>query len=193
MIQRLRQLASVLFGIGYPLLMLTGIVAGSWAIGQEFEKAKQQPTPAMRVYFAPGPDCERAAVELIGRAEKTIHVRAYNFSNQAIRDSLAAAAKRGVSIVCIVDHRALAERKCIARYLVTSGCDVFDDANHKISHAKVIAIDSRTVLCGSFNWSEAAKKNSEAMIVRENDPEFAAEFERNFELHLAEPKTSRVK
>ncbi len=154
---------------------------------------RDQPTPAMRVYFAPGPDCENAAVELIGKAEKTIHGRAYNFSSIAIRDALLSAKHRGISVDFIVDHKALAERKCIAAELVRAGCNIYDDSSHRIAHQKTITVDARSVALGSFNWSESAKKNAEVLVIRENDKEFAAEFEKNFEEHLKEKRTTRIK
>jgi phosphatidylserine/phosphatidylglycerophosphate/cardiolipin synthase-like enzyme len=53
------------------------------------------------------------------------------------------------------------------------------DANHAISHNKVMIIDGETVLTGSFNFTKAAQeKNAENLLIIW-DPSLAAQYTQN--------------
>ncbi len=66
-----------------------------------------------------------------------------------------------------------------------SGVATFIDAEHAIAHNKVMVIDGRVVITGSFNFTKAAEeKNAENLLVV-RDADLAARYADNWERHLA--------
>src|SRR5262249_3518522 len=61
---------------------------------------------------------------------------------------------------------------------------VLIDACHAIAHNKVIIIDSRTVLTGSFNFTRQAEhENAENLLILRDNRELAARYRANFHVH----------
>jgi phosphatidylserine/phosphatidylglycerophosphate/cardiolipin synthase-like enzyme len=57
------------------------------------------------------------------------------------------------------------------------------DANHAISHNKVIVIDGDTAITGSFNFTKAAQeKNAENLLII-RDQALAAQYTQNWQMH----------
>jgi phosphatidylserine/phosphatidylglycerophosphate/cardiolipin synthase-like enzyme len=136
------------------------------------------------VYFAPGDGPANAAIAEIGKASKTIHVHAYGFTDPAIADALIAAEKRGVKVTIIQDFRAEQGRGDQLQRCADVGCECYTDGKEPIAHEKAIIVDSSVVVCGSYNWTRAARRNNEQLQV-EPYADLAASFEENFEKHKA--------
>ena len=59
------------------------------------------------------------------------------------------------------------------------------DGSHSTAHNKVILIDGKTVITGSFNFTKAAQeKNAENLIIV-HDPELAQAYSKNWQFHRA--------
>ena len=151
------------------------------------------PTPALAedigndtVCFVPGPDdCALVAVAEIAKAQKTVELQAYGFTEQHIAQSLIDAKNRGVDVKVIVDKTAVHERNGETQVLAQAGVPVWVDHIPRIAHNKVIVIDGSTVETGSLNWTWAASHaNAENTLVL-RDPALAAAYEANFESRLA--------
>jgi len=62
---------------------------------------------------------------------------------------------------------------------------VFIDDKHAIAHNKIMIIDNRVVITGSFNFSTAAEtKNAENLLVLEDMPDLIRAYRDNFQHHL---------
>ncbi len=104
-----------------------------------------------------------------------------------IESALIAAHRRGVEIRAVFDPDALKEPGSKVGELAAAGIPVYVDSFHKpgLAHNKVMVIDDATVITGSFNFTKAAEmRNAENLLVI-HDPTLAAEYEHNFEAHLA--------
>jgi phosphatidylserine/phosphatidylglycerophosphate/cardiolipin synthase-like enzyme len=65
----------------------------------------------------------------------------------------------------------------------TQGVSTMIDANHAISHNKVMVIDGELVLTGSFNFTKAAQeKNAENLLII-RDQALAAQYATNWDAH----------
>ena len=135
------------------------------------------------VCFVPGPqDCAAVVVGEIDRATTSVLVLAYSFTHDGIAAALVRAKGRGLDVRVILDksnvcagaegpddEEAQACRRKgsrIAETLAKGGVAVRIDRRHAIAHSKVMIIDDRRVLTGSFNWTvAAATKNSENLVV----------------------------
>ena len=112
-------------------------------------------------------------------------MQAYSFTSRPIAEALMEARARGVHVEVIVDKSQRAERSTMADDLAADGIPVVVDAAHSIAHNKVMVIDGRTVLTGSFNFTEAAEeRNAENLLVIQ-DSTVAAQYEKNWLTHKA--------
>lgn len=147
---------------------------------------------AIHVFFAPGPDCREATVAAIKSARKSIDGQYYNFTEPSVCEALIDAEKRGVTVRLIQDRLASQEKGNQLQACADAGIECYTDANHRIAHNKVLVIDGKHVVTGSWNASGNAQHNAENLLVID-DPEIAKLYAANWEKHRAEAKTVRVK
>lgn len=139
----------------------------------------------MRVYFSPNGGCTDAIVEQIANARKEILIQAYSFTSRPISQALVQAKKRGVKITVILDRSNRGPQYSAATFLKNMEIPIFIDDRHAIAHNKIILIDGRVVITGSFNFTMAAEKdNAENLLVLEDLPELTQAYLENFRRHL---------
>lgn len=138
------------------------------------------------VCFVPGQfDCASVAIDEIGRAQRTIEIQAYGFTQPDIAQALIQAHQRGVQVRLIVDKTAPRERGGKTLLVAQAGIPVWVDYEPRIAHNKVIVIDDAVLLQGSYNWTTAADhSNAENLLVSRN-PALADLYRQNFESRLA--------
>ena len=99
-------------------------------------------------------------------AERSIDASVYKFSLRAIFKALQEALDRGVTVRLVVDKRLIdCETDGFAGKLAkrNSGATVRKWIGDKL-HAKLVIIDDRQVLSGSYNWTKSAEKNTELLL-----------------------------
>jgi phospholipase D len=132
------------------------------------------PAPAsVTACFTPAAHCADVIAGAIDRASREIRVQAYYFTSVPILRALADAKRRGVDVEVILDRSqdrlaGKSGRYTSAVYLAHAGIPVWIDAVPGIAHNKVVVIDGRTVLTGSFNFTRAAdERNAENVVLIE--------------------------
>ena len=139
----------------------------------------------IEAYFAPGTSCTNVIVREILKAKTTIHLQAYTFTSASIARALTDADDRGVKVIAILDASNRAKNYSAADFLAHEGIDTYIDSQHAIAHNKIIIIDGATVLTGSFNFTKAAdEKNAENLLII-RDPDIAAKYEQNWQIHFS--------
>jgi phosphatidylserine/phosphatidylglycerophosphate/cardiolipin synthase-like enzyme len=149
----------------------------------------------IQVYFSPKGGCTEAVVETIGKAHSSILVQAYSFTSAPIAKALVEAKNRGVQVRVILDKSQRTERYSSADFLFNASVPTWIDTKHAIAHNKVMVIDSRTILTGSFNFTKAAEESNAENLLVIDDPKLAEKYVNNWKLHLkhAETYTGRAK
>ncbi len=119
------------------------------------------------VFFSPGGGATKAIVRQIGEATREVLMQAYLFTSKPVQAALIRARKRGVEVEVILDGYEQKEHKHVtARVLRAGGVNVRLDNRHACAHNKLIIIDRRTVITGSFNFTYAAEdKNAENLLI----------------------------
>ncbi len=131
-----------------------------------------------------GADCGAVVVSEIEAARESLLVQAYNFTEPRIIAAIVAAHARGVAVTVILDKTSPAEKGEGADRVRDSGIPVYIDRRPRIAHNKVMVIDDRTVVTGSFNFSISATCcNAENLLVLRS-PELAAAYAANFARRL---------
>jgi len=145
--------------------------------------SSSEPVQDRHVYFSPKGGCTQAIVDALGQAKSSILVQAYTFTSYPIAEALIAAEKRGVKVEAIIDAKRIHEKKVKIGLVAKGGVTVYLDGAHAIAHSKVMVIDGKTVITGSFNFTNAAEeKNAENLLILA-DPALAAEYTSNWQIH----------
>ena len=124
----------------------------------------------IKVFF--NKDCEKALIEEIASAQKSIHVAIYSFTRFNIANALARAAKKGVEVKVIWDKSQLNSSEYgpkIFEILKSGKVQVHLSDKKSKMHHKFTIIDSQKVINGSFNYTTSATNfNDENLVVFKN-------------------------
>lgn len=139
----------------------------------------------VQVYFSPKGGCTETVVRSLNEATNTVLVQAYSFTSAPIAEALVNARKRGVKVEVILDKSQRTERYSEADFLLHAGVPTYIDAKHAIAHNKIMVIDSRTILTGSFNFTKAAENENAENLLVIKDASLAGKYTDNWRLHLS--------
>ena len=193
----------VLAGLGFAIGYSAG--SGNGLSGPMQPQAGSRATEdSISCYFSPKGGCTEAVVEQIERAQQTIHMQAYSFTSLDIAGALVAASRRGVKVIAVLDKSETKNTPRAAEEIAHAKIPTYIDAQHAIAHNKIILIDGKTLITGSFNFTNQAEhSNAENLLVIHDHPKLCAAYEQNFQHHLghsepfsgaeSEPKTTRRK
>ncbi len=92
------------------------------------------------------------------RPKREVLVQAYSFTSPQIAKALADARRRGVDVRVILDQSQTGQKKSqiATDTLVIAKVPVLIDDAHAIAHNKIMVLDRRLVVTGSFNFTKAA-------------------------------------
>ncbi len=136
------------------------------------------------VFFSPDGGCEDRIIEEIDAAKKAIRVQMYFFTSKPIAEALIEAKKRGVKVTVILDSSQQKMTYGRFRVLRRAGISVYFDGEHATANNKIILIDRRTVITGSYNFTKAAEeKNAENILIIKGEPDVLDRYLDNFRAH----------
>ncbi len=148
--------------------------------------------PSVAVHFSPKGGCAEAIVQEIRKARHEVLVLAYSFTNRPIAQALVDAKARGVHVDILLDHSNEKEAHTELPFFMEQSMAPLVDAQHPIAHNKVMVIDSRTLVTGSFNFTnEAENANGENLLILKGHPELIVAYRKNFADHKAHSRASR--
>jgi phosphatidylserine/phosphatidylglycerophosphate/cardiolipin synthase-like enzyme len=134
------------------------------------------------VRFSPDDGVADFLVELLSQAQERIDVLAYSFTSDPLAEALIAAAERGVVVRAVFDEeQARFNTGGDYERLLAAGLDVRLDGNPGKMHHKVILIDGKLVIFGSYNFSSSAELRNDENLLAWRHPEAAATFQGEFE------------
>ena len=132
------------------------------------------------VGFSPNQGSLPLVIKAINSAQKSIHVAAYSFTSKPIAEALLAAKKRGVDVEVIADEKSNSGKYSATTYLANNNVPIKLNGNYPIFHHKFMVIDGKSLETGSFNYSAAANKNAENVLVLWNVPQIAASYDQEW-------------
>ena len=138
------------------------------------------------VYFSPNGGATDAVVREINNAKHEILVQAYSFTSTPIASALVASQKRGLKVEAILDKSNVKQGYSSVTFLENAGIPVYIDDHVKIAHSKIMIIDGREIITGSFNFTMAAEcHNAENLLILRNDPELVVKYMANYKWRLS--------
>jgi phosphatidylserine/phosphatidylglycerophosphate/cardiolipin synthase-like enzyme len=166
--------------------VLVGLIIDHFftAIAGAVKKLFSGGPPSTAPHFSPKGGCTEAIVRELNAARREVLLQAYSFTSKEIAHALQAAAARRVNVTVLLDKSNEKESYTELGDLAGHGINVLIDPCHAIAHNKVVIIDSRTVLTGSFNFTNQAEhENAENLLVLRNQPELATAYRDSFHHH----------
>lgn len=139
----------------------------------------------VEVYFSPDDGVTQRLVDLVSSAEESVYFLAYSFTSDDLTAALLERHRAGVDVAGVMEARQVESNTGTDYELLReAGIDVRLDGNPDNMHHKVLIIDGKKVVTGSFNFSRSAEERNDENSVILHDPQIAdlylAEFERVF-------------
>jgi phosphatidylserine/phosphatidylglycerophosphate/cardiolipin synthase-like enzyme len=157
-----------------PLLIALGLITAATQAG---------PAAAveLRPCFVPDENCTAEIVKLIDAARSEVLVQAYGFNSEPILRALVRARGRGASVRVLLDKRHDRNGSKAASYLNNNGILPLIDFAARNAHNKVIVIDARHVITGSFNFKKSAQEgNADNILMVLDDAAVAGAYAANW-------------
>jgi len=131
-------------------------------------------------YFCPEDWCADKVLKTVATANKSVHFMIFSFTDNSIGDLFVQKHKEGVDVSGVLDS-SQNKKSNYSEYpkLQSEGIDVsIFGTGKQLLHSKVIVVDSKIVITGSYNpTSNGDKVNDENIIIIYNE-EIAKEYER---------------
>ena len=140
----------------------------------------------VEVYFSPNGGATDAVVGEINRAQREILIQAYTFTSVPIASALVTAKKRGIKVEAILDKSNIKQGYSSMTFLENASIPVYIDDRVKIAHSKIMIIDGKEIITGSFNFTMSAEcHNAENLVILRNDPALVIKYMANFRWRLS--------
>lgn len=134
----------------------------------------------LEVYFSPDDGVAARVMKLLREAETSIHFMAYSFTADDFGEIIRQKAKDGLRVFGMMDESQVKSNVGTEFDLFReAGLNVYVDGSPGQMHHKVIIIDEKIVITGSYNFSANAERRNDENVVIFFDEQFAAQ-------HLAE-------
>jgi phosphatidylserine/phosphatidylglycerophosphate/cardiolipin synthase-like enzyme len=132
-------------------------------------------------YFAAEDKVAGHIVDHLNQARQSIHFLAFSFTSDPIGKAVLSRAKAGVEVAGVFEKTGSDTQFSEFGPMKQAGLDVLTDGNPYVMHHKVFIIDGRTVIFGSFNFSNNADKDNDENLLIVDDPAMAQAFEAEFQ------------
>jgi phosphatidylserine/phosphatidylglycerophosphate/cardiolipin synthase-like enzyme len=143
------------------------------------------PAPVWQVHFSPSGGATDAIIEALDDARISILVQAYSFTSERIAQALARAHARGVQVQVLLDKSQRTQKYTVVDLLNRADIPTLIDADHAIAHNKVMIINKRIVITGSFNFTKAAEERNAENLLVISDVDLADRYTENWRAHQA--------
>ena len=130
----------------------------------------------IEVWFSPDMNVADRIHALILGAERNIHVMAFNLTLDTISDAIQRQAAGGVEVRGLFDADQAQNQGSDISRLEEMGVEIVLDRNPRKMHHKVIVIDERIVITGSYNFSRNAEEQNDENVLIIHSSELAAEY-----------------
>jgi phosphatidylserine/phosphatidylglycerophosphate/cardiolipin synthase-like enzyme len=143
----------------------------------------------LEIYFSPQDRVAQHVLDRIASARRSIRFMAFSFTSAAVADAMVAQANAGRSVQGVIESQNAGGSGSVFGRLSQAGVEVLEDGNCYIMHHKTIVIDERTVITGSYNFTNSAEKDNDENLVIVDDPNLARTYLEEFERVYAQAQS----
>ena len=133
-------------------------------------------------FFSPDDGTAQRILDLLESANRSIYFLAYSFTNDEMAQVMIDKAASGVDVAGVMEEEQVASNQG-TEYdpLRQAEVDVRLDGNPELMHHKVIIIDEKVVILGSYNFSRNAEELNDENTLILFDPEIARLYLQEFQ------------
>lgn len=135
----------------------------------------------VQVYFSPEDDVLNRIIPMVGNAQSSIRFMAFSFTDYPLAKTMIDRFAAGVSVAGVYEKTGSETEGAELRTFFCARVPVRQDGNPRFLHHKVIVVDQRLVISGSFNFSNNATDNNDENVIILDSPEIAALFLQEFD------------
>jgi phosphatidylserine/phosphatidylglycerophosphate/cardiolipin synthase-like enzyme len=116
-------------------------------------------------YFCPEDNCRQAVIDQLQKANTSIYIAMYSFTDKQVADVLIAKAKEGVDVRVFVELGQISKYSQAQR-IYDAGIPIKEDTNSAYMHNKFVVIDGKILMTGSVNYTgNGFDENNENMVI----------------------------
>jgi phosphatidylserine/phosphatidylglycerophosphate/cardiolipin synthase-like enzyme len=153
------------------------------------EKTLATPNPNVTIdgslvesYFSPEDGTLQRLLAAVDGAQESICFLAYSFTVDELSQAMIERAAAGVKVMGVFDKDQYHSNQGTEfDRLKNAGLDIRLDGNPRLMHHKVIIIDGKVVVTGSYNFSYNAEQNNDENTLIIHNQEFAGEYLAEFQ------------
>lgn len=151
-------------------LILNGFVCVQGIAAQGVESSSAQAC-TIDTCFTPKEECLPRIIKAIESATESIYVMAYYITQPPIADALIKAHNAGIKVEIVMDRSQLGSPYSALPTLYRAGVPCFiDKKGIRLQHNKLMIIDGKLLLTGSYNWTRSAEiRNAENLMFIEKN------------------------
>ncbi len=136
----------------------------------------------IEVLFSPEDPVKERILDVVRGAKQNIVFMAFAFTDDALGKLLVEKVKADVKVQGVFEKTGSKSKYSEYSRLKRAKADVRRDGNKGIMHHKVIIVDQKTVITGSYNFSKNAdKSNDENVVILHDNPAAAKHFLEEFQ------------
>lgn len=142
--------------------------------------------PKTTICFTPGNKCTEHITDTIDKSKRSILVQAYEFTSRPIAESLIRAKNRGIDVKVVLDESQIHSKYSIINELFKQNIPIWIDFKPAIAHSKLMIIDNRKIITGSFNFTHSAQeRNAENLLIISKNRSLVDQYSKNWhERHM---------
>jgi phosphatidylserine/phosphatidylglycerophosphate/cardiolipin synthase-like enzyme len=136
----------------------------------------------MEIYFSPDDGVAAHILSLLQGAQESIYFMAYTFTSDDLGKAIRQRAAAGVTVAGVMDDGQIKSSPATEydRFM-QAGLDVRRDGNAGLMHHKVILIDKKIVITGSYNFTVSAETTNDENVVVIHNANVAAQYLEEFQ------------
>ena len=136
---------------------------------------------AVQVIFSPRGGGRAAVLSELKAAKRSIQFMTFSLTDKELGDTIVGKAKAGLQVQGVFDRWLAGGQYSLHDPFKKKGLAVLKDGNEALMHHKVVIIDGKTVITGSFNYSENAEaSNNENFLIVRHAEAFTNRYETEF-------------
>lgn len=134
----------------------------------------------VQVYFSPEDDVLDRIIPIVAEAQSNVRFLAFSFTDYPLAKTMIDRYAAGVDVAGVYEKTGSETEGAELRTFWCAHVPVRQDGNPRFLHDKLIIVDNRIVITGSFNFSNNATDNNDENVIIIDNPEIAALYMEEF-------------
>lgn len=135
----------------------------------------------VELYFSPKDGVAKYVLKRLEQAKRSIRFMTFSYTSDPIADAMLAKEKAGLKVQGVFEAQNASGTGSEFAKLKRGDIDVLEDGNCYILHHKVIVIDDKTVITGSYNFTSSAERDNDENLVIVDDAAVAKKYVDEFQ------------